>query len=823
MAATALVAALLLGIPPLASWNQITHRQINFEAIKLFFEGAATAEKFQLGPISDAGRTARHRGFAVAGTGETEEDYQPCEERHSMVEWITLGGDWADEPNFYAAVRHFYDPLQVNGVAYLTDQYWIHGNVYESPETDAVTWALEDPDNPFCLKAGMIAYKRALETPEDFRPPSSTGATHFKTNLKLSVKDAAEERSLQLAYAYRALGETMHLIGDMTQPAHVRNDSHPLDEPIEQATFSAQVRQAAAHPLVDPHAQSFLASAGGTLQTPRGLFRHLALFTNHTFYSMDTIYDEESGTIPNNFQPPLNMMHPYPAPQFDDLIAHTTTIHGVLGTRKVTRLFAKIAGREVPMAQERLSFQCFDPDHSLIPGDMEGLKTRAGRAGMDLGPYMIPSAFAHEQSAVLLPLAIHAAADLMNLFFPTLELQADYRDEGLQLGAGSERRVITIEPNMEHHRKRDPAWQAFDLTVKYTGPGTLVMTSGDTVVVTRKLQYEDGRLAKIERSDGTMVAAPLQVYVAGGDSALRGEEAFYAFEFGQKLHLEVDAGSRHFESPSYELKPSLFVEPRMAVGPPGATFDFDAHARPEGNYRFEWSWTGSDGPVITEGPSSSVAPVLTEEGEYTFTVKLIYPDGTVLAEDQVFATVDTAYLDDEPDPTPTPFPTPPPKTGKWVLVDTILINGCSFYESDCYPLESCDASPGSYSISRGYSTCGCSTCGGDSGSGSYTVPPASLSPGQTLILEADASGDGSTTIVVSFYESSEGLTLDDRGHASHSSSWSRIVARGSRSEPGSFTVPEELNRDGTLEIEGSGSIGTFDMSMSYYFWYRWRE
>jgi hypothetical protein len=837
MAVTTLIAALLLGLPPLAGWNQVTHRQINFEATKLFFSRAAKEQKFQWGPVSDAGRTARLLGIAVDGSSATIEDYRLTEERHTMVAWITLGGDWADEPNLYASLRHFYDPLQVNGVAYLTDQYAIHGNVYESPETDAVTWALEDPDNPFCFKAGLIAYKHAMETPEGFQPTSSFTPTHFKTNLEIIAKDAADQRSLDLAHAYRSLGEAMHLIGDMTQPAHVRNDSHPLDEPIEQATFSGQVRQAAANPLVDPRAQTFLESAGGALQTPRVLFRRLALFTNHTFYSMDTIYDEDSGTIPNNFQPPLNMMHPYPSPQFDELTAHTATIHIGRDTRKVKRLFAKVAGREVPIAQERLSMQWFDPDHTLMPGDMEELKQRVGRIGMGagtysrLGPYMIPSAFAREQSAVLLPLAIHAGADLMNLFFPTLELRAEYRDEGLQSAIGGtaegQRRVIAIEPEMVHHRDSDPAWKAYDLKIRYSGPGTLVITRGKTIEATRKLEYEDGRLTRIEHSDGSMITAPLQVYVAGGDSPLRDEEAFYAFEFGQQLHLEIDAGSRHFESPTYEIAVRLSVEPPMAAGPPGTAFEFDAHAHPKGHYRFEWMWTGSGGPVVTEGPSSTVAPVLTEEGEYTFTVRLLYPDGRVLAEEQVFATVED-FEDEKEPPTPTPRPSPTPRRerGRWVLSKTTLIDGCSFYESECYTLETCDASPGSFNITKSYSSCGCSTCGGESGSGSYTVPPASLVPGETVILRADATGDGSSSVSVRFYEDSKGLTFDDRGHASHAASWTLDIARSSSSSipnEGEFTVPTGLNRNGTLQIIGAGNIGAFEMSMSYSFLYQWQE
>jgi hypothetical protein len=40
---------------------------------------------------------------------------------------------------------------------------------------------------------------------------------------------------------------------------------------------------------------------------------------------------------------------------------------------------------------------------------------------------------------------------------------------------------------------------------------------------------------------------------------------------------------------------------------------------------------------------------------------------------------------------------------------------------------------------------------------------------------------------------------------------------------GEFKVPEGLNRDGVLRIVGGGGLGAFEMSMTYYYLYRWKE
>ncbi len=165
--------------------------------------------------------------------------------------------------------------------------------------------------------------------------------------------------------------------------------------------------------------------------------------------------------------------------------------------------------------------------------------------------------------------------------------------------------------------------------------------------------------------------------------------------------------------------------------------------------------------------------------------------------------------------------------GKWVLYDKQKIDGCSFYESECYPLESCSGGEGSYQISIGYSTCGCDTCGGDSGSGTYTVPPASLTPGETIPFAATATGDGSTSVDVCFYIASSGVTSDqviisERGYNEGISPASCSTIVRSSSPTADWTVPDWYH-DGVIKIEGGGSIGSFETSTSYYYLYKWQD
>ncbi|NLB82845.1 MAG: hypothetical protein GX791_01230, partial [Synergistaceae bacterium] len=462
-----LTALSIFAAAPAGAWSQQTHRQINLEAVKLFLSRIDGREKYRMGPFGDKGLSKSLRGVGVSGSSLLVSGFVSAEASLSGQSWIISGGDWADEPHLYSSVRHFYDPLSWSGVAYLTDQSERHG-LYDSPAIDARTWGLSSSDNPFCFFQALSAYKRALEVRDDLPIPPALSSPHFKTSLNLVPSDHDDYRNLNLSRAYRALGESMHMLGDMTQPAHVRNDSHPADEPIEAATFSDHVRKASSAPFVDSRVRPFLASAGGTLQAPAELFRQVAAFVNMTFYTLDTIYDQESGVLPNNRQ------KGYPSPQLKDLEVEKKKIPGFLTEREVRRFYGIFDGKRAPMIQDRLSFHWFDPEQSFV-SDFEGFKEKAGRAAAvalrRLGPFQIPHAFAAGQGEILLPVAIHACADLMDLFYPTLELKAEFEETESETEGADPRttplRIIEVEASMKHHSEKDPAWKANGLTIQY--------------------------------------------------------------------------------------------------------------------------------------------------------------------------------------------------------------------------------------------------------------------------------------------------------------------------------------------------------------------
>ncbi|MDK2959237.1 MAG: hypothetical protein PWP47_1281 [Synergistaceae bacterium] len=644
----ALTAVLVFCGTPAHGWSQHPHRQINLEAVKLFLSQAGGKEKFTMGPFSGKGLSEPLRGLAVTSSSLLPSDFVSAEANLSAQSWIINGGDWADEPNLYSSVRHFYDPLALSGVSYLTDQSEAHG-LYDSPAIDARTWGLSHPDNPFSFFVALSAYKAALEVRDDLPIPPALNSLHFKTSLSLAPKDHDDLRSLQLARAYRALGESMHMLGDMTQPAHVRNDSHPADEPIEAATFSEHVRRAAAAPFVDSRIRPFIASAGGRLRTPEELFRQVASFVNRTFYSLDTIYDKKSNVPPNNRQ------KGYPSPQLRDLAVEKKKIPGFSTEREVRRFYGVFDGVRAAMIQDRLSFHWFDPNQSFL-SDFEGAKEKAGRATAAvlrrLGPFQIPHAFAAEQGRILLPVAIHACADLMNLFYPTLELKAEFEEMESEMEGVDPRatpvRIIEVTASMKHHVEKDLAWKAEGLTIQYSGPALLVVREKDKTVYERKILFVKGEPKQIETAGGKMEEAPVRLFAAGTAGPLSEEELFYEIKPGQEAFLRIEAGSRVFESDAWKEEEVgvTILPPRTLVlelidDASETEHEFEAAAEPKKPHLFEWDF-GDGTPVVEDrkGPGENSVmrhryTGLKPGDSFSPAVRLLDEKGRVLAEDSV--------------------------------------------------------------------------------------------------------------------------------------------------------------------------------------------
>jgi len=143
------------------------------------------------GPFT--GKAVTNEGYISASVTEADREMTP-------VEWIRHGGFSADEPELPAAVRHFYDPTQPEGQRYLQDRAFNLVDLPFNPEIDHIEWSTTHVEHPYNWEQAKYHVYKALTDPES--------------------KDKS------MAFAYRALGETLHMIADLGCPAHVRDDEH---------------------------------------------------------------------------------------------------------------------------------------------------------------------------------------------------------------------------------------------------------------------------------------------------------------------------------------------------------------------------------------------------------------------------------------------------------------------------------------------------------------------------------------------------------------------------------------------------------------------
>jgi hypothetical protein len=379
-------------------WGNVnSHPRINHLAMTYFTQHQGTGAKYAQSPLDPQLNLS---GIAVTAGGYKVIDSNP--RTFSVLGWIQHGGYSADEPELPAALRHFYDPLALSeGVTYLTDLP-IGGGII-NPHLDALQRAFTDSENAFTFRNGLLAYKRSMEQ--------------------------SDRRAENLALAFRCLGETMHLFADMTMPAHVRNDNHALNEPLEET-----VEQ---NPAIIERSTS-----GVPLQSNPDLpaaFRDLAQETNENFYSNDTISD-----IPNDVWP-WNGLARYPRPAFSELTP--VVLNGIIAgyTRGNTQVICRTVSS--------YEFERDNPTSSV-----------------QYHFYFIPAGYAEAYAKQLIPQAIGACANVVDQFLPTLKLT-------IQSSVQSGQSVITGE--LKHLVDHDFMWTGIP-QIRYTGPGQLMDATAAT-------------------------------------------------------------------------------------------------------------------------------------------------------------------------------------------------------------------------------------------------------------------------------------------------------------------------------------------------------
>ncbi|MBN2286967.1 MAG: hypothetical protein JXQ26_01095 [Tissierellales bacterium] len=572
-------------------WSQPTHKQINLEALIKFQTIYANKEKYKEAPIDT---TETFLGLLTTSSSLFEKNYKDTLTINTYAGWIVEGGSSADEPHLYESVRHFYDPTKDgNGPTWLTDQITAHGyiynlpgNGYTSPEIDAKEWGLRHPDNPYSFQKALEYYKKAMTIPENKVVENFIGNGLFRTR-DVVANSLDEERSLYLGAAFRALGETMHLMGDMTQPAHVRNDSHPIIEPFEQGLNGSDVTNIAQNNIQpDSRISPIFTTFGAQTAMPvEQLFVSTAQHTNRYFYSADTIYDGNEGIMPFNGE------DPYPHPQFSDLVIHEIELKNGLKCRSVYGVFN---GVEVPMASQDLMDVILNKEETH--------------------EFNVLPSYAKSQGNATIPVAIAACADVIDRFFPTLELMVEAQAEKILLDKKEqEYAMIPVEVQLIHHYQQDPDWSQ-EMEIKYAGPAELVFEKDGKIEKAYKINFENGVIKEIQEGR-KMVEKPLQIYIKKSPKTkLSKEEAYYELQEGQAVYLEIHAGGRIFKKEIDVRNDQRLLEIETSIYAPVRIDDigFSTELLKDGYY----VWLLGDGEIEEGFEANEIEHQYNAEGEY---------------------------------------------------------------------------------------------------------------------------------------------------------------------------------------------------------------
>lgn len=356
--------------------NKVVHRNINSYIVEAFQSNfiinASRPQKFKNmltafnGPLLE-GTAIYSGGFLSAMVTERETALTP-------LQWITSGGYSADEPEIFASFRHFYDPTLAEGNRYLHNHLdALTGK--DNPQIDIIDWTLKHTDHEYNWKNGTNSVFLALQSNDE------------------------KVRNKEMAFAYRALGETLHMIADMGCPAHVRDDSHAAEpftgynfgspDPYEDGIEAfADIKNQLNGGVVDPDLKTYFKNA----TTVKDIAHKLATYTNSNYFTNQTI--SGASIVP--------LIHPektYHSPKLESCEYDPTDFT----YRK------NISGNEVIM--------CTDLKYKLM-----GLLDYRGY------PY-IDKKCVQSQGKALVPQIVEAGINTIRLFIPEMKVEIESFDQ----------------------------------------------------------------------------------------------------------------------------------------------------------------------------------------------------------------------------------------------------------------------------------------------------------------------------------------------------------------------------------------------------------
>ncbi len=341
----------------------------------------------------------------------------------TFVEWLIEAGYTADEPELWMSLRHFYNPIDGSR---LSDEHRhlaaaIYGTarrIAVEPKMDARTWALTGEGQPpfaennWSWFDGVNAMRRACH-------PSGNSA----------------ERDRLFTTAWRSLGETMHLLADMTVPAHVRNDAHaaltpagslgpdPYERFVNETVIKAITRNCvgsnqSAYLAIEDAVSDRLREQIQDCETPDDLFHVVASYTNANFFSADTVsgsvtIDGQSVEVHN-----ANGTADLPSPKLQDCRVDGETT----GLAPMTLYYRDLEMGSLTHPRSRRVYMA-RMSWAVDQGWMGFGRTKVQCRGFNPNHDVCIS-----QAQVLVPLALYANTRLVDWFIPRFDVYIDQID-----------------------------------------------------------------------------------------------------------------------------------------------------------------------------------------------------------------------------------------------------------------------------------------------------------------------------------------------------------------------------------------------------------
>jgi hypothetical protein len=315
----------------------------------------------------------------------------------SVEDWIGLGGKYEDEPMYTRSLKHFHDPLEA----------WDDAG-FKGLNASAILWA-HDQGLFGSLTGGNFAWKDVRE----YYYAALTGKNFNGIWLALTQS----EKEIYYGATFRGIGQIMHLVEDMSVPAHTRDDSHIAGYHYETAVdkfrdkldpvfvnaivnprpFDPSILDLPPNPLAPiPIAKIFDADRYDGYNASAGINQGLAEYTSANFFSEDTIFDNA---------------YPFPNELSTDLQSYTNQNPNKLpvivfaedGIPDTNFYIRKIGDGETI-------------EHFVKPGYLTKEAVDAGNP-IYVRTFILDDTCYKDYASLLLPRAVGYSAGLLNYFF----------------------------------------------------------------------------------------------------------------------------------------------------------------------------------------------------------------------------------------------------------------------------------------------------------------------------------------------------------------------------------------------------------------------